>query len=271
MSIEEYFNRNWENVKLSEEKKEQIDTILFFIKKYLIQKDLNYFEFGCGNCYITNFVYTNLKNNYGNINFHVSDISKVGLSYCDHQFTKTVVTEEKMSFFNLYNSMDVVTSFEVFEHLNTDLQSFYLKELLNISKEYILIGVPYQERLEKRNIVCKSCGYDGHIYGHLRSYDIDKFSSLFSGSAKLLDYKLCGATEIDFPLRNYKIAKKLKYKILNFTCPNCVHVQKHTSYFNRIKNKILGTFLLNKIFYKTQTHPFWIVGIFKKVNLNEKK
>ncbi len=271
MSIEEYFDKNWQDVKLSEEKKEQIYTIIFFIKKYLLQKNLNYFEFGCGNCYITNFLYTNIKDNYENINFHVSDISKVGLSYCDDKFTKTVVIQEKMSFEKIYDSMDIVSSFEVFEHLNDELEHFYLQELLNISKEYLLIGVPYQERLEKRNIVCNACGYDGHIYGHLRSYDIDKFSSIFGDSAKLLDYKLCGATEIDFPLKNYKIAKKLKYKILNFTCPNCVQVQNDISYSNRMKNKIVGTFFLNKKTYKTETHPFWIVGIFKKVDFNEKK
>ena len=271
MSIEKYFDNNWKNTKLSEEKKEQIEIILYFMNHYIKQDSLNYFEFGCGNCYVTNFLFSNLKNNYKDIKFHVSDISKVGLSHCDNNFKKTLVTKEKMSFVDLYSSMDIVTSFEVFEHLDDDLHSFYSNELLKISKKYLLIGLPYQETLEKRNVVCNACGYDGHVYGHLRSYDINKFSNLFGKKAKLLEYKLCGSIETDLNRKNYSLAKKLKIKNLKFTCPNCINEQNEISYLNRIYNKLISSFILNTKFYRTDIHPFWVVGIFEKVDNNEKK
>lgn len=271
MSIEKYFDNNWENVNFSNDKREHIDVILYFINKYIQKKSLNYFEFGCGNCYVTNFLFNQLSNNFENISFHVSDISKVGLSKCNDNFFKKLVSKEKMSFSALYNSMDIVSSFEVFEHLTKELEKFYLNELLHISNEYILIGVPYTEKLEKRNVVCKACGYDGHIYGHLRSYNMDGFSNLFEDNAKLIEYKLCGVGEKDFDTKNYYLAKKMTYKILNFTCPNCVQEQNEISYVNRVKNKVISTLLLNKRIYKTETHPFWIVGIFKKVGANAKK
>jgi len=264
MSVEKYFDNNWKNVKFSDYKKAHVDVILYFINKYVKKKTLNYFEFGCGNCYVTNFLFNQLSNNFKNISFYVSDISKVGLSKCNDDFVKKLVSQEKMSFSDLYNSMDIVSSFEVFEHLTKKLEVFYLNELLHISNKYLLIGVPYREKLEKRNIVCKACGYNGHIYGHLRSYNLDEFSNFFGDKAKLIEYKLCGVVERDFDTKNYYLAKKMTYKILNFTCPNCVHEQNEISYVNRIKNKIITTLLLNNSIYKTQTHPFWIVGIFKK-------
>lgn len=271
MSIEKYFDKNWENTTLSSEKKEQVEVILSFILKYMDKEKLDYFEFGCGNCYVTNFLFKNLKNNYKNIHFHVSDISKIGLNFCDNNFTKTVVNQGKMSFSNLYNSMGMVASFEVFEHLNGELEAFYLNELLKISQKYLLIGVPYQEKLEKREVLCNHCNYNGHIYGHLRSYDIDKFKDLFGKRAKLVEYQLCGAIETDFKMSYYTLAKKLGFKILNFNCPSCVKDVNYISWINRIKNKVIKSFLFNKKTSNYTEHPFWIVGIFEKVENNEKK
>jgi hypothetical protein len=271
MSIKKYFDKNWKNINFSKEKKEHIEVILYFIEKYLNEKNLNYFEFGCGNCYVTNFLYDRLKDKYEKINFEVSDISKVGLSCCSNLFKKILVKEKKRSFTEIYNSKNLVSSFEVLEHLEDDLEEFYCNELLKISKDYILIGVPYQESLEKRNVICKSCAYDGHIYGHLRSYDMDKFSSLFGDKAKLLEYKLCGIIEKDFNKSNYLLAKEMNYKVLNFICPSCTQEQNDITFMNRIINKIVGTLFLNSRISKIKEHPFWIVGIFKKVDLNEKK
>ncbi len=272
MSIEKYFDKNWENTILSSEKKEQIEVILSFILKYSNNEKLNYFEFGCGNCYVTNSLFKNLKNRYKDISFHVSDISKIGLNLCDNNFKKTVVNQEKMAFTNLYNSMDIVASFEVFEHLTDELEQFYLNELLEISKKYLLIGVPYKEKLEKREVLCSDCNYSGHIYGHLRSYDINKFSNLFGDRAELLEYQLCGATETDFKTTHYTLAKKLGFKILNFSCPSCVKDINYISFVNRVRNKAIMSFLFNKKIAHYTEHPFWIVGIFEKVdNNNEKK
>lgn len=271
MSIEKYFDKNWENINFSQDKQKHLEVILYFINKYSKKETFSYFEFGCGNCYITNFLYQELKDNYQDINFHVSDISRVGLSQCNDDFFKTVVSKKKMSFTELYNQMDVVSSFEVFEHLDKELESHYLNELIHISKQYLLIGVPYKEKLEKRVITCNSCGYIGHIYGHLRSYSMDRFSNLFKDKAKLIEYKLCGSEEIDFNIRQYNLSKKMGYKILNFTCPNCVEEQNDITYFNRIKNKIIGSLVLNKKMQKIEKHPFWIVGIFEKVNVDDKK
>lgn len=271
MSIEKYFDKNWEDIKFSKEKKEHIEVILYFIEKYLNENSLDYFEFGCGNCYVTNFLYDRLKVKYEKINFEVSDISKVGLSHCNNSFKKTLVTEKKMSFNQIYNSKNIVSSFEVLEHLEDDLEEFYCNELLKISKEYLLIGVPYEENLEKRNVICKSCSYNGHIYGHLRSYDMDKFSTLFGDKAKLLEYKLCGVVEKDFDKNNYLLAQKMNYKILNFTCPSCTQEQNDVTFVNRLTNKIVGSLCLNSKLSKVKTHPFWIVGMFKKVGSNEKK
>lgn len=270
MSIEKYFDKNWENINFSDEKREHINVILDFIRKFLKKESLNYFEFGCGNCYVTNFLYEQLQDDFRKINFIVSDISKVGLSKCNNDFTKIFVTKDKMSFLDLYNTMDIVSSFEVFEHLNEELEKHYLDELFAISKQYILIGVPYKEKVEKRTIICNSCGYDGHIYGHLRSYDMNMFSNLFAGKAKLVEYRLCGATEKDFGAKQYALSRKMGYKILNFTCPNCVKEQNEITYVNRIRNKIISIFLLNKHIQKVDTHPFWIVGMFEKVSSDDK-
>lgn len=270
MSIEKYFDKNWETINFSQYKQKHLEVILYFINKYSKKETFSCFEFGCGNCYITNFLYEQIKNRFKKINFTVSDISKVGLSKCYNAFKKIVVSKDKMNFSTEYNSSDIVSSFEVFEHLTKDLEIFYLNELLKISRQYILIGVPYNEKLEKRVISCNSCGYTGHVYGHLRSYDMDRFSNLFKGKAKLVEYKLCGIEELDFTTRQYDLSKKMGYKILNFTCPNCVEEQNEITYFNRIKNKIIGYTILNKKIQKIEKHPFWIVGIFQKVNINDK-
>jgi len=266
MDIKEYFNKNWESVELSIEKKEQIEVILFFINKYIKNNDINYFEFGCGNCFVTNILFDNLKNNYKKINFTVSDISEIGLAYCNKKYNQELIVEEKQDFKVKDKSMDIVTSFEVFEHLDDNKQDFYLNQLLKITKKYLIIGLPYNEMLEKRIVNCKFCDYTGHIWGHLRSYSKKDFENLFEGKAKLIEYKLCGSEEVDFNKNRYDFVNRIGYKNLNFICPSCTEENNEITLLNRIYNKIISQTLLNTKLSKTVIHPFWIVGIFEKLD-----
>lgn len=67
-------------------------------------------------------------------------------------------------------SFDLAMSSQMLEHLDDPAYEAALTELRRVTREHILISVPYQEDLNMRMIRCPRCGLRQHVWGHLRRF-----------------------------------------------------------------------------------------------------
>ena len=77
-------------------------------------------------------------------------------------------------------SFDVVLCSEVLEHLPTDVLHATLSEIERVAKGYVLLSVPYREKLRLLFLWCPACGHEFHIWGHLRSFTKSHMKNIFS-------------------------------------------------------------------------------------------
>lgn len=85
------------------------------------------------------------------------------------------------------NSVDCVVCLEVLEHCVNYKEIF--AELLRVSKRFVLVSVPYREKIKKE--VCIHCGETTPRFGHLNSFTEDDLKSLIGpsqGKVKKIGY-----------------------------------------------------------------------------------
>lgn len=103
------------------------------------------------------------------------DISKKRLFHAASQYTECKFLQG--SIYNIPlkdNSFDMVTAIEVIEHLKDPLSA--LMELKRISREYVLIQVPYNEIIKEE--ICPNCLKPLYPRGHIQSFDEKRLQSL---------------------------------------------------------------------------------------------
>ncbi len=88
-------------------------------------------------------------------------------------------------------SFDLVCATEILEHLTNDIYQATVSELIRVSSRYVLVSVPFQERLEEDNGRCCNCGRLYHVWGHVRSFSAGGLKNLTPG-LELLNVRLCG-------------------------------------------------------------------------------
>jgi SAM-dependent methyltransferase len=164
------------------------------------------------------------------------------------------------------NSFDLVTALEVIEHLPYKIYEKALVELQRISKEFIIISVPYKEN--ERLIQCSYCGSRFSPFYHMREFDKKKMIDLFDRFELI-------HTELVLEKRKYFIwdfFKNIWYlndhiNKINYTCPQCGFTldTKHsmsTPTASSSKYTNVKTFLKKLTPYKSSYH--WIVCLYKK-------
>jgi len=90
---------------------------------------------------------------------------------------------------------DFVFCAEVLEHIPSHLLQKACFELGRISKEYLLIGVPYKQDIRVSRSTCYSCGEKNPPWGHVNSFNLKKLQSLFP-HFEIIEVSFVGETNL---------------------------------------------------------------------------
>ena len=78
-------------------------------------------------------------------------------------------------------SFDLAMCCEGLEHFPDEVYEVARREILRVTRNYILITVPYRENMLSHLTKCGACGKVYHKWGHVRSFTKSKIRDLFSG------------------------------------------------------------------------------------------
>jgi hypothetical protein len=77
------------------------------------------------------------------------------------------------------DSYDLVFCAEVLEHIPSPLLDKACSELSRVSKEYLLVGVPYKQDIRVDRTTCYTCGRKNSPWGHVNRFDEKRLGKLF--------------------------------------------------------------------------------------------
>jgi len=168
-------------------------------------------------------------------------------------------------------AVDIVVCMEVIEHLPHGLYELALRELSRVANKYILITVPYNQKLQEMLVQCPLCYSRFNPYLHVRSFDDAKISQLFSIFGWVCkEIKLIRKKNVYiYPLKN--IYKSITFKDMpaNMKCPICdyfrptertthnIYSVDNVSMINKMKNIFLKI-VPKKVGYS------WIAGLYER-------
>jgi len=78
------------------------------------------------------------------------------------------------------NSFDLVFCAEVLEHIAPHLLINACNELRRVTKDFLLIGVPYKQDIRVGRTTCYSCGKKNPPWGHVNTFTTKKLKNLFN-------------------------------------------------------------------------------------------
>jgi SAM-dependent methyltransferase len=237
-------------------------------------------DIGCGNGVFGNFIQRTAKG----IAITGVDRSEKALS-----FVKTdKIAGDIISIPLDSNSFDCVSCLQVLEHIPNDKYRGALAELVRVSRKYILISVPYKEKIDKNISQCPCCKTIFNSDLHLRSYDDLTIENLFDefGFACIQTENVVKGTKYF----GTEILGGFKYlfskSVLGFQspiCPLCGYENEHFTVNispiasvidqngvdeSKLENGSASAFrnAIKKIWPKRGTPGYWIIALYKKMN-----
>lgn len=229
----------------------------------------NLADIGCGNGVFVNYLTEN---------GHVREIIGVDRSNAALEYVKTKKTNAEATNLPFQNSsFDCVTCLEVLEHLPIKDYELALAELARVSRKYIIVSVPFEEPIEESYTKCPSCKSIFNYELHLRRFDEEGFSQLFSkhGFSMKSSDKLGSSTRYKghFAFRKLFYPEQL-LKWRSPVCPICGYKDSEPSKresanltINKQRtNRKLISYLswLPKLFWPKEKRYYWILGLFIK-------
>lgn len=127
-------------------------------------------------------------------------------------------------------SFDLVTCFEVLEHIPEGEYEIALRELARVSAKYILISVPNAEDLAFSARVCPTCRCRFHPYRHVRSFEQDALADLFE-DFRLQTVKQVGPLEARYSRSSSAMIEVIRairpvFMARPSVCPQCGHAER---------------------------------------------
>jgi SAM-dependent methyltransferase len=159
-------------------------------------------------------------------------------------------------------SFDLAVCSEVLEHLPEPLLSNVVSELRRVSKQAIIVTVPYNEDLEYFKVTCADCGHRFNPYGHLHAFTQADLEALLPLPTDV--------TLIDKPQRYYHPGlKHLVFGILKRSVfvPHCVCPACKSRDFSHLKTDYIRKCIggLNHLISRGKIRPGgWLMAIYSK-------
>ena len=222
-------------------------------------------DVGCGNGVFVNY----LSQLRPDIDITGVDRSNTALKYV--KVKKQNAEIQQLPFNN--KSFDCVSCLEVIEHLPQTIYHTSLAELARVSKKYIIISVPFNEKLEHSYNKCPGCKSIFNYELHLRNYSEDGMGNLLKEFGfECINLQKLG--RIENYIGHY-LFRKIFYpkQILRWNSPICPicgfskKTQEHhiTAKTNSNKRSLVSYFtVIPKLFWPKKARPYWIMGLYKK-------
>jgi SAM-dependent methyltransferase len=138
-------------------------------------------DVGCGNGAITN----ELDSDYWVVG---GDRSNAALSSL--RIRGVQLAAEHLPF--KHGSFDLVMSHQLLEHLPDDVFQQAVPEMMRVARRYLVISVPYRDRVAQQRACCEDCGCKYHVWGHVRNFNsLSDVRRLFPAFT-LRAYAFCG-------------------------------------------------------------------------------
>src|SRR3989304_7695229 len=261
MSIEKEYYENdefWRVEKIQRADFERVETISALIPRQVE----NILDVGCGNGIFIN----HLAKQTGRFKrLHGVDRSTTALKYVETE--KTIASIDSLPFRD--QEFDLVASLEVIEHLPLKMFEVGLRELCRVSREYVLISVPYEQQLERSLIPCQNCKSKFNPDYHMRSFNSATIHSLFDdyGFINIQTTHIGKSDRLVF-IPRLSILEKLALTnpfTFEIPCPVCGFYLPGAKP-EGAKKKILSLKKnLKKYWPKKRTYR-WIAGLYKRQN-----
>jgi SAM-dependent methyltransferase len=230
-------------------------------------------DVGCGNGVFVNYLQTSRPN---------LDIIGMDRSATALKYVRTKKEQGDISNIQFPDkTFDCVTCLEVIEHLPVNIYEKSLEQLARIAKDYLIISVPYNERLEESYNQCPSCKTIFNYQLHLRSYSDEYFKHLFDK----FGFE-CVSTDklgLSKQFKGHYMFRKLFYKeqFLKWQspiCPICGYqhqassptpvlpqAEKASGGPSASRKLISYITWFPKLIWPKEERYYWIIGLFKRV------
>lgn len=167
------------------------------------------------------------------------------------------------------NSFDLTIACEVLEHIPNVIFDSVLKEIVRISKKYILITVPYKERLEINFARCQACGCVFNGAYHVRSFNRNDIKLLFKDYKCIKIDRIVNVLNPDRTLSlelfiRQHLAKEYLYNGPLVKCPLCLSPVNEKPDRNWSGWIAAGMRYIYRIFDR-KMNPKWYLALYQKI------
>lgn len=261
MNSKNYYNQSflWDRSLLPED----LDK-LHILNKIIPEDVKTILDVGCGNGAVTNLLPDT---------FEITgiDFSEEALKHFKH--TKVLGDAGKLPFEDA--SFDMVITMDTLEHIKPDIYKQSLAEIERVSKKYILVICPHNEKLYERQTRCEFCETVFHVHWHLRSIKAKDLLGAFDSFRPEM-YSFFGGKWV---YSKNKLFTKLRQVVgdqwTNFhgaVCPMCGTEQQYPNNKTFFENTINTTFkrLENSELTFDEPQESEIVVFYKKEEIQDK-
>jgi len=171
------------------------------------------------------------------------------------------------------NSFDLVTCFEVLEHLPYKIFQKSVNEIERVSCKYIAVSVPNNQMLKQAFVKCSHCGCLFNPDYHVRSFDKSKLQKLFKKFSCVSCIE-CGPVISDYPSAvNFLIPVIGVKPKSNTVCPQCGFSERSENNSNKDSSVTpnqagpkphRSTLSILKSFLRKNRRPYCLLAFYKR-------